>query len=88
IQGGTLTLPAGSTLNGIVYMMGTSQKTITSAVGGDRATLRGGLLVDGKLYMQGPINVVYDQRNIRAAGFAAGSFAPLPGSWNDTWSVQ
>lgn len=84
--GSTVNFAAGSTLNGVLYMYGGGTKTVTAA-SSPRATLRGALMVDGNLSMSQPLNVVYDQANIRAAGFLAGSFAPLAGSWSDKWSA-
>lgn len=86
VVAGNVSFAAGSLVSGVVYMHGGGAKTVTGAAG-IRATLRGSLLVDGNLTMTQPLNVVYDQANIRAAGFLAGSFAPLPGSWNDAWSA-
>lgn len=85
---GDLTLAAGSTVHGLVYMYGGGDQAITSSAG-DRATILGALLADGNLTIgsSSPINVVYDQGIIRAAGYLAGSFAPLAGSWTDAWSA-
>ncbi|MGH8462449.1 MAG: PilX N-terminal domain-containing pilus assembly protein [Stenotrophobium sp.] len=91
--GGNVTFAAGSTVNGVVYMYGGGTQTVTGASPsvcastGSCATLLGALLVDGNLNMSNSLNVVYNLSNIRAAGFLAGSYAPLAGGWNDAWSA-
>lgn len=88
IAGGSVSLAAGSTLNGVLYLYGGGTRTVTGPTAAPRATIRGALLADGNLSMSGTLlNVVYDQADIRAAGFLAGSFAPLAGSWSDQWSA-
>lgn len=87
ITQGNITLAPGTNVYGAVYLYGGGSKTVTGSGTADtRPTIRGALLADGTLQVTGPVNVVYDQYALRAAGFLSGSYAVLPGSWNDSWS--
>src|SRR5699024_5887705 len=84
ITNGDIKFDPDAIFYGVVYMLG------DGAVIGDestddskRATLYGTLIVDGDISVLNSVNIVYDQYVIRKAGFRAGGFAPLPGSWND-----
>lgn len=91
ITHGDVTLDAGITVNGIIYMVGGGNVDVDKSdpTSSDRVTIRGALLADGSdgtLHILGPVSIVYDQSIIRKAGFILGGFTTIPGSWKD-WSA-
>ena len=83
ITTGNVTLAAGTDFYGVIYQRGNSAKTFTGPASGTRAMVHGAVVSEGNFTGTGNFNIVYDINAIRAAGFRAGGFAPIPGGWND-----
>jgi hypothetical protein len=68
---------------GLLYLRGSSAKTITGYNSGQRPTVHGAIVSEGAITASSSFNVVYDVNAIRKAGFRSGAYAPVPGGWND-----
>lgn len=83
ITTGNVTLAAGTNLHGLLYLRGSSAKTLTGPTSGTRPTIRGAVVSEGAFTGRNEFNLAYDVNVLRKAGWRAGGFAPLPGGWND-----
>ena len=83
ITTGNVTLAAGTDFYGVIYQRGSGAKTFAGPSSGTRPTVHGAVLSEGNFTGSGSFNVAYDASVVRAAGFRAGGFAPMPGGWND-----
>ncbi len=76
---GQLQLGAGSMVHGLVDVAAPSWNTAGN--GGGR--VRGALVAEGSVAGDGSIEIVHDAALLARLRGAAGTFAPLPGSWRD-----
>ncbi len=82
---GNLSFGNNTDFYGVIYLRGSSAKTITGYNSGQRPTIHGAILSEGATNTgSNSFNVVYDVNAIRRAGYLNGRFTPVPGGWNDT----
>lgn len=89
VENGNLTFQTNDELFGLVYFKNIATVTVRgvgSAV--IRSTIYGAIVSDNNLNGRDQFSLVHSVEALRRAGFRAGSFVKLPGSWLDRIDIQ